>query len=167
MNLKSFLMKTRFLFPNSFKTLGWILFLPSFIFTILLTIFEWKIDEYLNFSVFAVYSDDIFRESSNNFFQIVKNSLTDELLTFNLIIGGILIGFSKLKNEDEYISKIRYESLVWATYLNYGLILLFTAFIYGFSFLNVLYFNTFTLLLFFIIRFHYMIYKLNKTNQDD
>jgi hypothetical protein len=91
MNLKSFLMKTRFLFPNSFKTLGWILFLPSFIFTILLTIFEWKIDEYLNFSVFAVYSDDIFRESSNNFFQIVKNSLTDELLTFNLIIGGILI----------------------------------------------------------------------------
>ncbi|WP_338409897.1 hypothetical protein [uncultured Flavobacterium sp.] len=160
-------MKTRFLFPNQFKMIGWILFVPSFIFAILIPLFEWNIEKYFEFSVFAFYTDDIFRESSNHFFQILKNSLTDELLTFSLIIGGLLIGFSKLKNEDEYISKIRYESLVWSTYVNYGLILLFTAFMYGFSFMNVLIYNTFTLLLFFIIRFHYMIYKLNNTNQND
>lgn len=84
-----------------------------------------------------------------------------------MILGGILIGFSKLQDEDEMISKIRYESLVWATYFNYGLILFFTLFIYGIPYLNILFYNMFTLLLFFIIRFHYMIYKLNKVNQDD
>lgn len=160
-------MKTHFLFPNQLKTLGWILFIPSFIISILSSVFEWKIDDYLNVTVFAVYNDEIFGQDTNHFFQFIKNSITDEILTFCLIVGGLLIGFSKLKNEDEYIAQIRYESLVWATYLNYGLILLFTAFMYGISFLNVLFYNTFTLLLFFIIRFHYMIYKLNKTNHEE
>ncbi len=65
------------------------------------------------------------------------------------------------------ISKIRYESLVWATYLNYGIILFFTLFIFGLPYLNVLFYNMFTLLLFFIIRFHYMIYKSNTSNHDE
>lgn len=158
-------MKTRFLIPNQFKTLGWILFVPSILITILISILEINADEYLKVNVLAVYADEFLGKTK--YFYILKNSIVDELLTLCIIVGGIIIGFSKLKVEDEMISKIRYESLVWATYLNYGLILLLTAFIYGFSYLNVLYFNTFTLLLFFIIRFHYMIYKLNKTKQDD
>ena len=158
-------MKTRFLFPNQFKTLGWILFVPSILITILISVFEINADEYLNVNVFAIYADEFF--GKNKYFSIIKNGIVDELLTICMIVGGILIGFSKLKVEDEMISKIRYESLVWATYLNYSLILLFTIFIYGTSYLNVLLHNMFTLLLFFIIRFHYMIYKLNKTNQDD
>jgi len=158
-------MKTRFLFPNKLKTLGWILFVPAVIFTILISVLHLNIDEYLNVNVLAIYSDEIF--GNTEFFKIIKNSIVDELLTIAMIVGGILIGFSKLKVEDEMISKIRYESLVWATYLNYGLILLFTIFVYGTPYLNVLFHNMFTLLLFFIIRFHYMIYKLNKTNQDD
>mgnify|MGYP006149455355 FL=1 len=158
-------MKTHFLFPNQFKIIGWFLFVPSVIITILISSFGVNIDEYLNVTVFAVYANEFI--SDGVFLKFIKNSIVDELLTLSMIIGGILIGFSKLKVEDEMISKIRYESLVWATYLNYGLILLFTIFIYGTSYLNVLYHNMFTLLLFFIIRFHYMIYKLNKSNQDD
>lgn len=158
-------MRTRFLFPNKLKTLGWILFVPSVIFTILISVLHLNIDHYLNVNVLAIYSDEIFGKTE--FFKIIENSIVDELLTIAMIVGGILIGFSKLKVEDEMISKIRYESLVWATYLNYGLILLFTIFVYGTPYLNVLFHNMFTLLLFFIIRFHYMIYKLNKTNQDD
>ena len=158
-------MKTRFLFPNKFKTIGWVLFVPSVLITILISVFHINTDEYLNVNVLALFSDELFGKAQ--YFSIIKNSIVDELLTISMIIGGILIGFSKLKVEDEMISKIRYESLVWATYLNYGLILLFTLFIYGTSYLNVLFHNMFTLLLFFIIRFHYMIYKLNKTNPDD
>lgn len=160
-------MKTPFLFPNQLKKIGWILFVPSFMFTILTTLNDWNIDEYFKTKVFAIYTDELFQESNNRFFQIIENSIVDEILTYTLIIGGLLICFSKLKNEDEYISKIRYESLVWSTYVNYGLILFFTTFIYGITFLNVLFYNTFTLLLFFSIRFHYMIYKLNKVSKDD
>lgn len=158
-------MKTHFLFPNKFKKLGWILFVPSFIASLFISFSNLNIDNYWIVKVFAFKETGIM--SQNNYFSVIQNSIVDEVLLYCLIIGGILVGFSKLKIEDEFTSKIRYESLVWATYLNYGLILFFTIFVYGLSYLNVLFFNTFTLLLFFIIRFHYLIYKLNKTSNDD
>jgi hypothetical protein len=158
-------MKTHFLFPNKFKKIGWLLFVPSFIATLYISFTDINIDSCWVVNVFSFTEGSIMGKST--YFSVIKNSIVDEVLLFSLIIGGILIGFSKLKIEDEFTSKIRYESLVWATYLNYGLILFFTVFIYGLSYLNVLFFNTFTLLLFFIIRFHYLIYKLNKTSNDD
>jgi hypothetical protein len=158
-------MKTQFLFPNKYKKLGWILFVPSLIIQLIAILCELSLDNYLNVKVLALYQDTFGNKS--HFFSIIQNSISDELLTISLIIGGILICFSKLKNEDEYISKIRYESLVWSTYLNYGLIVFFTIFLYGISYLNVLFYNMFTLILFFIIRFHYMIYKLNSNSDDE
>ena len=158
-------MKTHFLFPNKFKMLGWILFIPAFMASLFISFSDLNIDNYWVANVFAFIDSDIM--GPNRYFSVSSNSIVDEVLLFSLIIGGTLIGFSKLKIEDEFTSKIRYESLVWATYLNYGLILFFTIFIYGLSYLNILFFNTFTLLLFFIIRFHYLIYKLNKTSNDD
>jgi hypothetical protein len=158
-------MKTQFLFPNRFRIIGWILFLPAFIFSLLIPILKIDIDNYLQVKVFAFVNDGI-RESARPF-SVIQNGIVDELLLFALIIGGLLICFSKLKDEDELISKIRYESLVWATYFNYGLILFFTAFIYGFVYLDVLFYNTFTLVLFFIIRFYYKLYQLKKATQDD
>lgn len=158
-------MKTKFLFPNKFKTLGWLLFLPALITSVIISIFEIDIDQKWRIKVFAF--SDTFILNSKQYFTWIENGILDEVLLFCLIIGGILIGFSKLKFEDEFSLKIRYESLVWATYLNYGLILFFTLFLYGLSYLNVLLYNTFTLLFFFILRFHYMIYKQNKSLQDD
>jgi hypothetical protein len=122
--------------------------------------YDTTLEERFMIKVFAFIDD-------SKYFTFIQNSIIDELYLFLVIIGGLLVGFSKLKVEDEFISKIRYESLVWATYLNYGLILFFTLFVYGLSYINVLFYNTFTLLLFFIIRFHYMIYKLNNANRDD
>ena len=158
-------MKNHFLFPNSFKKIGWILFVPSYILISLNICFDIDSDKYFNMNVFAIYQDSIGLKSS--FFTFIKNNIFEELLIVSSILGSIFIGFSKLKNEDEYISKIRYESLVWATYLNYGLILFFTLFIYGMTFLDVVFYNMFILLLFFIIRFHYKIYQLNKATNDD
>lgn len=158
-------MKTHFLFPNKYKLIGWILFVPSLIIQIITIVFKIDLDDYLNVNVLALYQETLGEKSG--FFRIIENSICDELLTVFLIIGGVLICFSKLKNEDEYISKIRYESLVWSTYLNYGFILFFTLFLYGMPYLNVLFYNMFTLILFFIFRFHYMIYKLNTTNDDE
>ena len=157
-------MKTHFLFPNKFKNLGWLLFIPSVLATLLISVLNISTDEYLNISVFSIYQESI--GEIPGFFKFMKNSMVDEILTVGIIVGGILVGFSKLKEEDEMISKIRYESLVWATYLNYAIILFFTLFIFGLPYLNVLFYNMFTLNLFFIIRFHYMIYKLNNSNHD-
>ena len=158
-------MKTHFLFPNKLKTVGWILFIPSLITFMMTSIFNIDIDKYLNIKVFAIYEETIGEKPG--FFKIIEDSFSYELITILIIVGGLFICFSKLKNEDEYTSKIRYESLVWATYFNYFLILFFTLFLYGMPFLNVIVYNVYTLLIFFMIRFHYMIYKLNKTSNDD
>ena len=166
-NFKLLIMKNHFLFPNSFKKIGWILFVPSFIFSLyILTIDDSFTIDALNINVLAIYNDGLFK-SDNAFFKIIENNIGDELYVIGLIVGGILIGFSKLKNEDEMISKIRYESLVWATYFNYAIIILFTIFFFGIGYYSILMFNTFTLLLFFIIRFHYKIYQLNNISNDD
>lgn len=158
-------MKSLFLFPNQFKKIGWMLFVPSVLITLFITFSNITTDNYLNVTVFSFYEENIGEAPS--YFKFIKNGILDEILTIGIIVGGILIGFSKLKEEDEMISKIRYESLVWATYLNYGIIIFFTIFIFGLSYLYVLFYNMFTLLLFFIIRFHYMIYKLNTSNHDE
>jgi hypothetical protein len=159
-------MKNLFLFPNKFKLIGWILFIPALLISVIISFLDINIDQYWVVNVFAFKYDD-FLLGNNQYFAVTKNGIVDEVLLLCLVIGGILIGFSKLKIEDEFTTKIRYESLVWATYLNYGLILFFTVFLYGLSYLNVLFYNTFTVLLFFIIRFHYSIYKLNKATKDD
>ena len=52
-------MKTHFLFPNKFKTIGWFMFVPSLITFSVTSIFNIDIDTYLNLKVFAVYADSI------------------------------------------------------------------------------------------------------------
>jgi hypothetical protein len=158
-------MKTHFLFPNKCKKFGWILFVPSLLLGSILFISGIDFGKYFKMNVFAIYSDQFL--SGTNFFTIIKNGVLDEIIIVLIIVGAILISFSKTKNEDEFISKIRYESLVWATYLNFILMIIATLVIYGFAYFNVLVTNVFAMLLFFIIRFHFMIYKLNKSSNDE
>lgn len=86
-------------------------------------------------------------------------NLTGTLAGSGLIIGLSLIAFSRLKEEDEFTSRIRLESLQWAVYVNYALLLLAFLLIYDITFLNVLVYNLFTILLIFIIRFHWILYQ--------
>ena len=158
-------MKTHFLFPNKCKKFGWILFVPSLLAGLILFISGIDFGNYFKMNVFAIYSDQFL--SGTNFFTIIENGVLDEIILVLIIVGAILISFSKTKNEDEFISKIRYESLVWATYLNFILMIIATLVIYGFAYFNVLVTNVFAMLLFFIIRFHFMIYKLNKSSKDE
>ena len=160
-------MKTRFLFPRQFRTIGWILFVPSFIVGIFtLSGLNFFIDEQtLNAKVFALFNQDFLGDPQ--VLVIIENSIADEILVAMIIIGGLLTVFSKVRQEDEMIAKIRYESLVWAAYLHFAVMLLATFFIYGLFYVPVMIANMFTLLLFFIIRFHIMLYKLNKSVADE
>jgi phosphatidylglycerophosphate synthase len=158
-------MKTHFLFPNKYKKFGWILFVPSLLAGLILFISGIDFGNYFKMNVFAIYSDQFL--SGTKFLTIIENGVLDEIIIVLIIVGAILISFSKTKNEDEFISKIRYESLVWATYLNFMLMIIATLVIYGFAYFNVLLANVFAMLLFFIIRFHFMIYKLNKSSNDE
>ena len=158
-------MKNQFLFPQQCKKIGSWLFVPSLIAGIATMIMGFDFDRILKIKTFALVNQDVL--STPELFAIVENGITDELLLVMIIAGGLLVGFSKLKNEDELIAKIRYESLVWAVYVNFGIMLLATVFIYGITFLNVMIANMFTVLFFFILRFHLMLYKLNHSVRDE
>jgi len=170
-------MKTNYLFPHRFKKAGWIVFIPTAVLGMIWLLFyfgenslpvevsNFIKDNPLNIKVFALASQELSNEYE--FFVVIKNSIINEILGILFIVSSIIIAFSKEKYEDEYISQMRLESLVWATYLNYAILILAMLFVYNFAFLWVMVFNMFTILLFFIIRFNWVIYKSKKQTADE
>jgi len=88
--------------------------------------------------------------------------LADDVEYLSLVIGLLLVAFSKEKIEDEQIGQLRSDSLQWAIYVNYGIFIICTIFINGSDYLGIVAYNVLTPLLFFIIRFRWKIYQLNR-----
>jgi len=156
-------MKSRFLFPHHYKPIGWVIFVIGFILGIILMLNDYNYPEW-EVSVFPLISENDF--FSKPAFEWSTNNIADEIASVFIIVGGILVCFSKTKDEDEYISKIRIESLFWATYVNYIILIITILFVFDSSFFNVLIFNMFTILLFFMVRFHYELYKLKNVKEE-
>ena len=150
-------MKSNYLLPNKYKTFGWILFLAGIVSGIIFYANEYETDA-LTINVLSIYTEGIFSKN-DGFFNIIDNSIVDELITLAIIIGGLLVGFTKEKIEDEFIYKLRKDSLVWALIFNYSILILATVFVYDLAYLDVIIFNMFTPLVFFIFRFNFLKFK--------
>ncbi len=150
-------MEPRFLLPHRFKFIGWIITIPS----IILGLFVMFDNLSLDFFSIRLPLDYIVYDGGMNVKGTIDNgtelNFTDEIATIGSIVGLIFIAFSKVKFEDEYVSKIRLESLQWAIYLNFGLLIIATIFIHGLAYYNVTVYNMFTPLIIFIVRFYYLI----------
>jgi hypothetical protein len=152
-------MKTNYLFPSVFKKIGWFLFVASIVLGIFYFVKNSE-PEFLNVAVFAIAEQPLLNKTA--YFSFTSNNIFDEIIGLLLIIGSLFIAFSKERFEDEYISKIRLDSLVWAVYINYIVLILSIIFVYDFIFFWVLVFNMFTILIFFIVRFNWAMYKSKK-----
>lgn len=152
-------MKANFLFPHRFKKVGWTVFIPSLLLGLFTVLTSYE-PEFLDVKVLALFVDGFLGQ--DKLLGFINNNILNEILGILVICSGLLVAFSREEHEDEFISKIRLESLVWATYLNYGVLLLAMLFLYDFSFLWVMIFNMFTVLLFFIFKFHYSVWQLQK-----
>ena len=155
-------MKLNFLFPSKFKRIGWFTLIPSAIIGLSTLIYEYE-PSFLDFNVPAIFVDELTFTANKKTFRMVTNNILNEILGVLIVISTFLVAFSKEKSEDEYISKIRFDSLAWAVYFNYAILILTVLFIYDFAFLWVMVFNMFTVLLFFIVRFNWQISKLKKS----
>ncbi len=153
-------MKMNYLFHSKYKKMGWFVLIPTMIIGLFTVIFDFEPD-FLDCSVPAIFVHEFLGDQG--LFGIVENNLLNELLGISLILSSLLVAFSKEESEDEFISKIRLESLVWATYINYGVLLFSLLFIYDLSFLWVMIFNMFTVLWIFTFRFNWQISKLKKS----
>ena len=154
----------KFLFNHKWKRIsGWIFYLtiPVGIYLLFTDSFE----DLLKIRVFSLFhSETIFTTSNteniigSRGFRWIENGFVDEILTFVIIVSGIIHSFCKEKVEDELISKIRMDSLVLSLYINYSVLLFFNFFVYELSYFYVMVFHLFTILILFNLIFRY---KLN------
>lgn len=86
------------------------------------------------------------------------------IATSLLVMTGLfLIAFSKEKIEDEQISQLRLDSLRWAIYFYYLTLVLSIVFTNGIDFIDILRINIWVPLIFFIVRFRWVIFRLNRS----
>ena len=158
-------MQTKFLLPNRARLWGWIITIPALIIMILYLEFDFTFP-FLDYAAKGIRNISF---DNGLLFTIQFNNFTDELGGILLIIGLLLIAFSKEKDEDERISRVRLESLLWATLVN-SVLLIFCIFLfYNELFLKIMSYNICSTLILFIIRFNLIIYferkKINKESQ--
>jgi hypothetical protein len=120
---------------------------------------------WLSMKVFALFADQ-FLEGRQHF-SFIHANVTNTLVGVLFIIGGVMVGFSKEKREDEFIANLRLSSLLWSVWVNYLLLLLAFILVWDMSFLNVMVYNMFTILIIFIVRFNYILFKNSKTTGDE
>jgi hypothetical protein len=152
-----------FLLPHRFKRIGWALLIPSLALGIAYLIWE-PTPAFLDWKVFCLATEEGIGipDGGRKFFVWMENNVYDELVSLLIIFSAGIVAFSGSAQEDEFVQRIRLESLVWATYANYSVLIFAIIFIYGFPFFWVIVVNMFTLLLFFIVRFHWMMHRAEK-----
>ncbi|HEY5409003.1 MAG TPA: hypothetical protein VIJ92_18065 [Ginsengibacter sp.] len=153
-------MSNKLLLPNRYKKIGWAILIPSTILGVILAFHEFG-EAWMHAPVFAMANDGI--NDNYKYFTVSDANITNTVIGLLFIIGAMLVSFSKEKTEDEFIAEIRLSSLLWAVCVSYILLLIAFVFVYGSPFLDVMVYNMFTVLIIFIIRFNYILYKNTKT----
>lgn len=154
-------MDTKLLLPNRFKRLGWLIFAPALILTILGML---EVSSALSF-----FSGDHFlsawttirvaeKGSLSEFLDGPTNDLAGEILMTLTAIGFFFVAFSRERTDDEWIMKVRLESLLWAFYVHLAAFFLSVWLSYGLAFYVVLSWNMLTAPLVFLARFHWIVY---------
>ena len=152
-------MKSNYLLPQKFKIIGLALLIPTLLLAILYIFYDFEFS-FLDFRVFSIINEPLMGDTAH--FKFIENNITNELIAVFAILSLIFIAFSKQKIEDEFVAEIRLKSLLGATYINYLVLLFCILFFYDFTFLWVMIFNMFTLLIFFIIHFNIKMFQLKR-----
>lgn len=148
-------MNTLQLFPNRFKMIGWFIFIPSLILGLI------SLSGLMNFEISlpVIYNSGIFNDENQGFLKTAEIDLFPNLFGILIIIGGIMVGFSKEKIEDEYISSLRLKSVFWSLIVSYSIVLLLFITVFGSLFLTVMILIIFLPLVLYIFRFNYLLLK--------
>jgi len=138
-------MKSRFLFPYYYRRIGYFCFITVILLGIL----------------FKIMHPHSFEQGLHHNPQ-PGMKLSHDAIALLLLFGLIFIAFSKEKIEDEHISLIRLESLQWAVYLNYFMLAICVVLTNINELIHVILTAVWAPLIFFIIRFRWMIFRLNR-----
>lgn len=147
-------MNNYFLIPHGNKVFGWILF--SF-FSIA--------------GVSAIYFRYAFAflntAGKTARLAVFDHNLTDEFMLCGVIVGLMMIAFSRERIEDECTLFIRAKSWQWAILFSYILLLILNFTVYGLAFYLALAYNLFAIPLLFIIKFQVSLYKFRRESVNE
>ena len=136
-------MRKNYLFPTTFRKIGWCLFVP-FAITSFICLFDGSNEDWLKVNALSVIPWSM----------------------IGLTVSLLFIAFSKEKDEDECIANIRSNSLIWATITAYSLLIVCTMLIYDMQYLNFVFIDLFMILFLFIIKYNIELYKFRRSNND-
>lgn len=151
-------MKTNYLLPNGFKKIGWVIIIIS-VACFLVHVLT-NLDVMLKMPALTFYNE-------NTIFTTASTSIWDTFLPIFALIGFIFIGFSKEKEEDEYVKKIREHSFVFATFFTSILLIICTLFFYFTDYLTVIILDYYVFLLIFALKFQIELWRFRKENRDE
>ena len=146
-------MNTLQLFPNRFKIIGWFIFIPSLILGLI------SLSGVMDFQISlpVIYNSGFLSDENQGFFKTAEIDLFPNLFGLLIIMGGILVGFSKEKIEDEYISSLRLKSVFWSLIVSYSIVFILFVTVFGSLFLTVMILIMFLPLVLYIFRFNYLL----------
>lgn len=145
-------MLSKILLPHRFQKIGWLLLLPFAILLFATNYFSFEFN-WLTFQV---------KESTtgiSDLFEPFKKNFTLEFALIGVFLSLFWIAFSREKEEDEYIQKLRLDSLLMAFYANTFILIIGTLLFYGFGYLEFMGYNMFTIQVIFIARFRWVLHK--------
>ncbi|MEH3115916.1 hypothetical protein [Pedobacter terrae] len=155
-------MKNSLLISSKYKVLGWIIFICFATLGIFCMVEGFEIPGFQLLSTIEQTGED---SVSMDLFGTYN--LTNELALLGITVGLLMIVFAKEKIEDEFISMLRLKSLQWAVLLSYIVLIVINFTAYGLNFLSLLVYNLWTVLIIFIIRFYWSLYRLKKEEVTD
>ena len=149
-----------YLFDNKYKKISGLVFYLTSIIGLYLLLTD-RIFDLFTLNVYSLFSESFSDLTYGGGW--IENGLGDEIFTTIIIISGLINSFCKEKIEDELISKIRLESLTMSLFISYGLVIISTFLIYNLSYMYVLVFNLFIILILFNLIFRYRLYEHYKS----
>ncbi|MGI4871313.1 MAG: hypothetical protein ACRYFX_09055 [Janthinobacterium lividum] len=153
-------MLTSYLFPHRFKWFGWVLLVAAGTLGILETGSLFKLPPLVQ------WLPSLLNDSSSKAFSPSPRENYD-LYAVLFIVGGLLAACSRERHEDEYISKIRLEALLWTMYVYSGLLALAFLLVSGGWFIPVLELAMFAPILLFALRFQWVLRLTSRTLPDE
>ncbi|KQT24043.1 hypothetical protein ASG22_08460 [Chryseobacterium sp. Leaf405] len=145
------------LLPNHFKKIGWSIFIPSLLLGIISLTNVFSFPE-VSLPVFYNSGFPLSNEDSG-LFKSTEVAVFPNLFGILIIIGGLLLGCSKEKIEDEYISSLRLRSVFWSLIVTYSTVLILFLTVFGMAFFTVMIIIIFLPLVLYIFRFNYLLLK--------
>ena len=162
-------MKTNYLFPPLCKKIGWVLFVPFAILGLLLVFSDQSLPS-LPCKVIALFNGPTWVTETatgpSPIVQFITDNIIEEIIIIGLVVALALIGFSRTKEEDEFVEHLRAKSLVWSLQVNMLLLIIATLFLYGSNFIAFTWIYMFGVPLLYIIKFEIELYLFRHDSHD-